>query len=46
LVFAEQHPTVMSAIQREKQIKGWLRRKKIELVNVLNPGWNDLYDSI
>ena len=46
LVFAEQHPTIVSAIQREKQIKGWLRRKKIELVNSLNPEWKDLYNSI
>jgi len=46
LIFAEQHPTIMSAIQREKQIKGWLRSKKIELVNSLNPEWKDLADFI
>jgi putative endonuclease len=46
LIFAEEHPNIVSAIQREKQIKGWLRRKKIELVNSLNPEWKELYDSI
>ncbi|HNX68411.1 MAG TPA: GIY-YIG nuclease family protein [Candidatus Omnitrophota bacterium] len=42
LVFAEQHPTIVSAIQREKQIKGWLRRKKIALINSMNADWRDL----
>ena len=46
LVFAERHPDIVSAIQREKQIKGWLRRKKIELVHSLNTDWKDLYDSV
>jgi putative endonuclease len=46
LIFAEEHPTISSAIQREKQIKGWLRRKKVELINSINADWKDLYDSI
>jgi putative endonuclease len=46
LVFAEEHPSVMEAIRREKQIKGWLRRKKIDLIQSLNPEWKDLYDSL
>ena len=32
----------MAAIEREKQIKEWLRRKKIELIETLNPGWEHL----
>ncbi len=46
LVFAEEHPTIMSAIEREKTIKGWLRSKKIALIQSLNPDWKDLYDSV
>ena len=33
---------VRSAIAREKEIKGWLRRKKVGLINSLNPEWKDL----
>jgi putative endonuclease len=32
----------MSAITREKQLKGWLRRRKIELIESANPFWEDL----
>ena len=30
------------AIGREKQIKGWLRAKKVLLIEAMNPGWKDL----
>jgi putative endonuclease len=33
---------VDAAIRREKQIKGWLRSKKITLIEANNPGWRDL----
>jgi putative endonuclease len=33
---------VQAAIQREKQIKGWLRKKKIALIEAANPQWKDL----
>jgi putative endonuclease len=42
LVYYESTPDVRSAIEREKQIKGWLRSKKIVLIESLNPNWNDL----
>ena len=42
LVCFEQFREVTSAIAREKQIKGWLRRKKIELLTKANPLWRDL----
>ena len=42
LVFFEETHDVNSAIAREKQIKGWLRKKKIELIGSQNPDWNDL----
>ncbi|MEW6508678.1 MAG: GIY-YIG nuclease family protein [Bacteroidota bacterium] len=44
LIYFEQTPDINSAIKREKQIKGWLRRKKIELIESMNPDWQDLSD--
>jgi putative endonuclease len=35
---------VASAIAREKQIKGWLRKKKTALIESCNPDWKDLSD--
>jgi putative endonuclease len=37
LVYYEETSDVRSAITREKQIKGWLRRKKINLIESVNP---------
>lgn len=42
LIFFEETNDVMSAITREKQLKGWTRRKKITLINSVNPQWKDL----
>ena len=42
LVYFDHTSDVTSAILREKQIKGWTRQKKNELVEALNPGWKDL----
>jgi len=42
LVYYEETSDILSAIEREKQIKGWLRAKKVELVESMNPGWLDL----
>jgi putative endonuclease len=42
LVYYETASDVEAAIGREKQIKGWLRRKKFELIRGMNPGWKDL----
>ena len=42
LAYYEVTPDVRSAIAREKQIKGWLRSKKIALIESMNPEWNDL----
>ena len=44
LVFVEATGDALAAIAREKQIKGWLRRKKIELIEKENPLWRDLSD--
>ncbi len=42
LVFFEETNDVDVAIAREKQIKGWLREKKIALIESMNPTWKDL----
>ena len=42
LVYYQETNDVRIAIAREKQIKGWLRRKKIVLIESLNPEWKDL----
>jgi len=43
LVWYEQHANVEAAITREKQIKEWQRRWKIELIMRQNSGWKDLW---
>jgi putative endonuclease len=42
LVYYEATPDVKAAIAREKQIKGWLRSKKLALIREMNPTWKDL----
>ena len=42
LVYFEETSDVQSAIAREKQIKGWLRAKKVALIESKNRGWKDL----
>jgi putative endonuclease len=42
LVYFEATEDIYAAISREKQIKGWLRTKKIALIDSLNPKWEDL----
>ena len=42
LVYFEKTNDVRTAIGREKQIKGWLRKKKVALVESANPHWDDL----
>ncbi len=46
LVYFELCEDMTSAITREKQIKAGSRKKKIELIQSINPEWNDLYDDI
>ena len=46
LVYFEIFDRVEDAIAREKQIKGGSRRKKIALIESVNPEWNDLYDEL
>jgi len=46
LVWYEVHETMDSAIQREKTLKKWQRKWKIELIESFNPDWKDLYKTI
>ena len=46
LVYYEQGDDIESAICREKQIKKGSRKKKMSLINSMNPSWEDLYDKI
>jgi len=42
IIYFEETGDVRAAIEREKQIKGWVRKKKVELVETVNPKWEDL----
>jgi len=42
LVYLERFQYVKNAIYREKQLKGWLRKRKVELIETANPTWEDL----
>jgi len=46
LVYFEQTSNVMSAIEREKNLKSWKRGWKLELIEKDNPNWDDLYSKI
>ena len=46
LVWYEQHDSIEEAIQREKQLKRWNRAWKLQLIEKMNPVWQDLYESI
>ncbi|MGJ4929562.1 GIY-YIG nuclease family protein [Bradyrhizobium sp. HKCCYLS2038] len=46
LVWYEPQETMMAAIEREKQIKSGNRKKKLLLVEALNPQWLDLYETL
>ena len=46
LVYFEPHETIEAALQREKNIKHWSRKGKIDLICLMNPEWRDLWDDI
>jgi len=46
LVYAEECDDAYYAIKREKELKGWLRRKKDQLINEINSRWDDLADQL
>lgn len=46
LVHFEEFPDIRDAIQREKNLKHWVRAWKVDLIQKNNPEWRDLYDEI
>ena len=46
LVYFEEHANSVTAIQREKTLKHWIRRWKTDLIEKTNPTWRDLYEDI
>ncbi len=42
LVYVEEYSSIVDAIAREKQLKGWRRERKNALINSMNPEWKDL----
>ena len=46
LVYFEMFNKADDAIRREKQIKGWLRQKKLNLIDQMNPEWKDLSEGL
>ena len=42
LVWCEASPRMDDAIRREKEVKGWLRARKVALIEGMNPRWRDL----
>ncbi len=46
LVYYEIHKDIYEAIKREKAMKKWLRKWKIDLIENTNPDWKDLYEDM
>ncbi|MHB1687169.1 MAG: GIY-YIG nuclease family protein [Ignavibacteriaceae bacterium] len=46
LVYFEVHSDINEAIKREKALKKWYRKWKIELIEKNNPEWKDLYEEL
>jgi putative endonuclease len=46
LVYYECGSDISAALEREKQIKGGSRQKKIDLINSMNQGWENLFDEL
>jgi putative endonuclease len=46
LVWYENYTDIGEAIAREKQLKAGPRKKKIQLIEAMNPEWKDLYETL
>jgi len=46
LVYFEEHDDIQQAISREKRVKKWKRRWKLELIESTNPNWRDLFEEL
>ncbi len=45
-IYYEYFLSIQEAISREKELKKWRREKKVQLINKLNPAWDDLWSDI
>jgi putative endonuclease len=46
LVYFEQHDNSEASLARERQLKGYRCEKKIQLIQKMNPNWDDLYETL
>ncbi len=46
LIYHESFQNVKDAIAREKEIKGWRRQKKLNLINTMNPNWTFMNEAV
>ena len=46
LVWYESYDMVTDAIQRETSLKRWPRKWKLDLIEKMNPNWDDLYETL
>ena len=46
LVYVEEFLYIEAAICREKSMKKWLRKWKLDLIEKFNPNWDDLYETL
>ena len=46
LVYYEEFDSISDAIHREKRLKHWKRAWKVELIEAMNPEWDDLYSGL
>ena len=46
LVYHETGENILATIEKEKQIKSWVRKKKAAMITAFNPDWHDLYNEI
>ncbi len=46
LVYYEAHDEIQNAIEREKRVKKWNRAWKVALIEAVNSGWEDLYETL
>ncbi len=46
LVYYEVHQNIMEAARRERRLKNWCRKWKLNIIEQCNPTWRDLYEEI
>ena len=46
LMYYEEHSTIVEMVRRERRLKNWCRKWKLDLVEKFNPTWRDLYQDI